>query len=91
MKQFQKAMFLSVKKVSEVMILAGKIFKGGYVLFGCINCLKTSYTWLGDDKKIHFVCPNCGSKTEAEITSRRCLNTKTYAPEGQVLLFMNND
>ena len=50
---------------AEVMILAGKIFKGGYVLFGCINCLKTSYTWLGDDKKIHFVCPNCGSKTEA--------------------------
>ena len=73
------------------MILAGRNFKGGYVLFGCINCFKTSYTWLGDDKKIHFVCPNCGSKTEAEITSRRCVNSKTYAPEGQVLLFMNND
>ncbi len=66
-------------------------FQGRFVMFGCGNCLKPSYAWMDENKKIRLKCPYCGAKTDAEVSSRRCVSSKTYAPEGQILLFTIDD
>lgn len=71
--------------------MAGQKLQGRYIVFGRGNCLKPSYAWMDENGKIHLKCPYCGAKTDAEVSSRRCVSSKTYAPEGQILLFTIDD